>query len=109
MAAETTLREITKETVRLITALDVRPDQHGLVARRVPGRVEQRQLVGEGVAVGRQIQHAECLEGRNGRFHPGEAPGLLGERLPIDLMDEVAGPGKRGRRCPASPRRFQPT
>ena len=32
MAAETTLREITKETVRLVTALDVGPDQHGLVA-----------------------------------------------------------------------------
>ena len=32
MAAETTLREITKETVRLVTALDVGPDQDGLVA-----------------------------------------------------------------------------
>ena len=32
MAAETSLREITKETVRLITALDVGPDQDGLVA-----------------------------------------------------------------------------
>jgi diamine N-acetyltransferase len=32
MASETTLREITKETVRLVTALDVGPDQHGLVA-----------------------------------------------------------------------------
>jgi diamine N-acetyltransferase len=32
MAAETTLREITKETVRLITALDVGPKQQGLVA-----------------------------------------------------------------------------
>ena len=32
MAAETSLREITKETVRLVTALDVGPDQHGLVA-----------------------------------------------------------------------------
>ena len=32
MAAETTLREITKETVRLVTALDVGPYQHGLVA-----------------------------------------------------------------------------
>jgi diamine N-acetyltransferase len=32
VAAETTLREITKETVRLVTALDVGPDQHGLVA-----------------------------------------------------------------------------
>lgn len=32
MAAETSLREITKETVRQITALDVGPDQHGLVA-----------------------------------------------------------------------------
>ena len=32
MAPETSLREITKETVRLVTALDVGPDQHGLVA-----------------------------------------------------------------------------
>lgn len=32
MAVETSLREITKETVRLITALDVAPEQHGLVA-----------------------------------------------------------------------------
>jgi diamine N-acetyltransferase len=32
MAADTSLREITKETVRQITALDVGPDQHGLVA-----------------------------------------------------------------------------
>ena len=32
MAAETTLREITKETVRAVTKLDVGPDQHGLVA-----------------------------------------------------------------------------
>ena len=32
MAAETSLREITKETVREITKLDVGPDQHGLVA-----------------------------------------------------------------------------
>src|SRR5512134_1535462 len=32
MAANTSLREITKETVRQITALDVAPDQHGLVA-----------------------------------------------------------------------------
>ena len=32
MAAETSLREITKETVRLVTALDVGPDQGGLVA-----------------------------------------------------------------------------
>jgi diamine N-acetyltransferase len=32
MGAETSLREITKETVRLITALDVGPEQHGLVA-----------------------------------------------------------------------------
>jgi diamine N-acetyltransferase len=32
MAAETSLREITKETVRLVTALDVGPDQDGLVA-----------------------------------------------------------------------------
>ena len=32
MATETTLREITKETVRLVTALDVGPDQDGLVA-----------------------------------------------------------------------------
>ena len=32
MAVETTLREITKETVRLVTALDVGPDQQGLVA-----------------------------------------------------------------------------
>ena len=32
MAAETTLREITKETVRLVTALDVGPEQGGLVA-----------------------------------------------------------------------------
>ena len=32
MADETTLREITKETVRAVTKLDVGPDQHGLVA-----------------------------------------------------------------------------
>lgn len=32
MAAETTLREITKETVRQITKLDVAPGQEGLVA-----------------------------------------------------------------------------
>ena len=32
MAAETTLREITKETVRAVTKLDVGPDQQGLVA-----------------------------------------------------------------------------
>jgi diamine N-acetyltransferase len=32
MAPETSLREITKETVRLVTALDVGPVQHGLVA-----------------------------------------------------------------------------
>ena len=32
MAAETTLREITKETVRAVTRLDVGPDQQGLVA-----------------------------------------------------------------------------
>ena len=32
MAAETSLREITKETVREITALDVAPEQAGLVA-----------------------------------------------------------------------------
>jgi diamine N-acetyltransferase len=32
MPAETSLREITKETVRLITALDVGPEQGGLVA-----------------------------------------------------------------------------
>jgi diamine N-acetyltransferase len=32
MAPETSLREITKETVRLVTALDVGPDQQGLVA-----------------------------------------------------------------------------
>ena len=32
MPPETSLREITKETVRLVTALDVGPDQHGLVA-----------------------------------------------------------------------------
>ena len=32
MAVETTLREITKETVREITKLDVGPDQGGLVA-----------------------------------------------------------------------------
>jgi len=32
MAPETSLREITKETVRLVTALDVGPEQHGLVA-----------------------------------------------------------------------------
>jgi diamine N-acetyltransferase len=32
VAAETSLREITKETVRLVTALDVGPDQGGLVA-----------------------------------------------------------------------------
>ena len=32
MAIDTSLREITKETVRQITALDVGPEQHGLVA-----------------------------------------------------------------------------
>ena len=32
MTAETTLREITKETVRAVTRLDVGPDQQGLVA-----------------------------------------------------------------------------
>ena len=32
MPVETSLREITKETVRLVTALDVGPDQDGLVA-----------------------------------------------------------------------------
>ena len=32
MAVDTSLREITKETVRQITALEVGPEQHGLVA-----------------------------------------------------------------------------
>ena len=32
MAAETTLREITKETVRAVARLDVGPDEQGLVA-----------------------------------------------------------------------------
>ena len=38
-----------------------------------------------------QLQHAVCLERRDGLLHPREPPGLLGERLPIDLVDEVAG------------------
>jgi diamine N-acetyltransferase len=32
MASDVSLREITKDTVRQITSLDVGPDQHGLVA-----------------------------------------------------------------------------
>src|SRR5918994_261601 len=48
MAAETTLREITGDTVRAITKLDVGTDQHGLVAPNAVSIAEAYQGKGVG-------------------------------------------------------------
>jgi diamine N-acetyltransferase len=56
MAAETTLREITGETVRAITKLDVGPDQQGLVA---PNAVSIAEAHFEPKAWFRAVYHGE--------------------------------------------------
>ena len=56
MAAETTLREITKETVRAVTKLDVGPDQHGLVA---PNAVSIAEAYFEPKAWFRAVYHGD--------------------------------------------------
>ena len=56
MGAETTLREITKETVRAVTKLDVGPDQQGLVA---PNAVSIAEAYFEPKAWFRAVYHGE--------------------------------------------------
>ena len=56
MAAETTLRKITRDTVRAITKLDVGPDQHGLVA---PNAVSIAEAHFEPKAWFRAVYHGE--------------------------------------------------
>ena len=60
MGAETTLREITKETVRTVTKLDVGPDQQGLVA---PNAVSIAEAHFEPKAWFRAVYHGEEPEG----------------------------------------------
>ena len=56
MGPETTLREITKETVRAVTKLDVGPDQQGLVA---PNAVSIAEAYFEPKAWFRAVYHGE--------------------------------------------------
>src|SRR6187402_924347 len=56
MATETTLREITKETVRAVTKLDVGPDQQGLVA---PNAVSIAEAYFEPKAWFRAVYHGD--------------------------------------------------
>src|SRR5215207_5106102 len=90
MAADTTLREITKETVREITRLDVGPDQQGLVA---PNSVSIAEAYFEPKAWFRAIYSGEEPAGfRDGLARPGGGPLL---HLALHGRRRLPGEGRR--------------